>query len=117
MEQNEIIKYVPVQLFIRFMRRDNEPNERAILVARRDDGTEYTFIYEGINGYGCDLVVADPLYKYKKEMNKEHSTDNETYHRWCEDCEGKYIGTRNCPNCNGTNTGIDEPTIQRPKKS
>ncbi len=51
----------------------------------------------------------------KKKQVKKYKTDNEVHHRWCEDCEGKYKGLRNCPECNGINTGIDEPIIKTPK--
>lgn len=47
---------------------------------------------------------------------KKYPTDNEVHHRWCEDCEGKYKGLRECPQCKGSNTAIDEPIIRVPKK-
>lgn len=52
------ITYIPVQVFIRMSRKDNEPGERALLVARRDDGREYTFTYDDFNGEQ-DLTVCD----------------------------------------------------------
>lgn len=48
-------------------------------------------------------------------MSQKYPTDNEQRHRWCEDCEMKYIGKRKCPDCGSENTGIDEPII-RPQK-
>jgi hypothetical protein len=56
------IIYVPVQMFIRFSKKDGESGERALLVARRDDGREYIFAYDndkyGIDGQ-ADLTVCD----------------------------------------------------------
>ena len=38
------------------------------------------------------------------------------HHYWCDDCEGKFAGYEaKCPECNGTNVGIDEPIIRIPK--
>ncbi len=50
-----------------------------------------------------------------KEEDKIWSTDFEVHKRWCEDCEDKYKGLRECPGCGGSNTGIDE-VILRPLK-
>lgn len=47
---------------------------------------------------------------------KTYPTDNEYHRRWCEDCEIKYGGKRECPDCGGSNTGIDEPKIKRQLK-
>ena len=47
----------------------------------------------------------------------KYKIDDEIHHRWCEDCEGKYKGKRKCPQCKGTNTGIDEPIIRVPKSN
>lgn len=52
----------------------------------------------------------------EKERNKKWPTDSENRHRWCDDCKGKYVGTRDCPSCGGTLTFIDEVVIQRPIK-
>ena len=51
----------------------------------------------------------------KKERNKKWATDGEIRKRWCEDCELKYKGLRQCPGCKGTLTFIDEARIPLPK--
>ncbi len=52
--------YVPVDMFVRITRKDNEPGERALLVARRRDGKgEYVFTYDDLNGDDQDLRVCD----------------------------------------------------------
>lgn len=59
MKMKQDIFYVPVDMFIRMSRRENEMVERALLVARRkDDGREYIFSYESIDGE-MDLTVCD----------------------------------------------------------
>lgn len=56
----------------------------------------------------------------KEEMEKvmtEKIKVPESHKYWCEDCEGKFIAYEaKCPQCNGTNVGIDEPIIRRPKR-
>jgi hypothetical protein len=59
MKKTDSINYVPVKMFIRFARRDNEMAERAMLVARRDDGREYVFTYEDLDENVRDLTVCD----------------------------------------------------------
>lgn len=71
--------------------------------------------YDGMSFYWGpnNEMVAD----FDEEVNmKEYPTDTEIHHRWCEDCENKYKGVRQCPNCEGINTGIDEPIIRLPKR-
>ncbi len=53
------ISYVPVQMFVRFVRNSNENQERALLVARRDNGEEYTFKFDDIDGELENLVVSN----------------------------------------------------------
>lgn len=51
-------KYIPVQMFIRITRNLKEHAERAILVARRENGQEYIFTYKDY-GNDEDLTVCD----------------------------------------------------------
>lgn len=54
------VSYVPVDMFIRIARREGEPNERAMIIARRkDDGREYAFVYQDLNDDDVDLTVCD----------------------------------------------------------
>lgn len=51
-------KYIPVQMFIRVSRRENEMAERALLVARAENGNEYIFSYnDSYNEQAYDLTV------------------------------------------------------------
>lgn len=52
----------------------------------------------------------------RKKIDKKWPTDNEERHRWCDDCQGKYIGVRECPSCGGKNTAIDEVVLRVPKR-
>lgn len=47
-----------------------------------------------------------------EEKDKTWSTDFEPHRRWCDDCEVKYKGLRECPDCGGRNTGIDEVVLR-----
>lgn len=53
--------YVPVDMFVRISRREKEPNERALLVARRRDGKgEFIFsYYDSFQDIDNDLTVCD----------------------------------------------------------
>lgn len=53
------IKYSPVQMFIRFTRKDNEFRDRALLVARDEKGQEFTFTYDDYLDDQQDLAVCD----------------------------------------------------------
>ena len=60
MDKEIKITYIPVQMFIRISRKDGEPGERALLVARRDDGREFVFTYDDyVYGGPQDLTVCD----------------------------------------------------------
>lgn len=52
------LTYIPVQMFIRITRNLKEHAERAILVARRENGQEYIFTYKDY-GNDEDLTVCD----------------------------------------------------------
>ena len=43
---------------------------------------------------------------------KKWPTDNEEHRRYCEDCEAKYKGVRECPDCESKNTFIDEVVLR-----
>ncbi len=57
-EKKYSMTYVPVQMFVRISRQDNENSERALLVARREDGREFIFSYKCLDDY-FDLTVCD----------------------------------------------------------
>lgn len=59
MEEKTPEKYVAVQMFVRFTKKDNEPKERAHLVARREDGSEFVFTYLDCVDEMQDLIVCD----------------------------------------------------------
>ena len=61
-------------------------------------------------------MTLNNIYSNYEKQNPKYPTDNEYHHRWCEDCEIKYAGVRQCPDCGGTNTGIDELVIRPQKK-
>ncbi len=54
------VSYIPVDMFVRISRREGEIHERALLVARRkDNGKEFTFLYQDLNEDDRDLIVND----------------------------------------------------------
>ncbi len=66
--KQENVKYIPVDFFIRITRKDNEPNERAILVAKEKGGERcFTFIYydQPFSENQVDLTVVDSDYSIK----------------------------------------------------
>jgi hypothetical protein len=67
MKEETSEKYVPVQMFVRFTKKETDPKERAHLVARREDGSEFVFTYLDIEDEMQDLIVCDFTKNAKEE--------------------------------------------------
>ena len=53
------IKYIPVQMFVRIEKEDGKAGEKALLIARRDDGREFTFLFHDFHEEFHGLHVSD----------------------------------------------------------
>lgn len=51
--------YIPIQMFVKITRNKGEFVERAMLVARRENGQEFVFTYRNQDGEIKDLIVND----------------------------------------------------------
>ena len=57
MKRIENTVYIPVSVFIKVTKVDGEAGERAMLVARDENGKESTFMYDDFNDEPQDLTV------------------------------------------------------------